>query len=160
MTNDEKIQEIIDRENITIASMPKRILAFILDFFLVSFIVVLAYSFGNDLSYLESLNESERLVESAKITSALLPPLCASYILYFSIFTKIYGASLGKIFFKIRVVSVDLLDNPNWAMSIFRAFLWLVSVMFYCVPFVFAFGDTFKRGLHDRFSKTIVIEQN
>ena len=49
MTNDEKIQEIIDRENITIASMPKRILAFILDFFLVSFIVVLAYSFGNDL---------------------------------------------------------------------------------------------------------------
>ncbi len=155
--NDEQIQDILDREDIQLASIDKRFIAFVLDSLIVSLVVCLL-NFDN----LERVSQSMQTKDIEQVILAMgsmLWQIIVLDIMYQWIFVAWYGASVGKILCKIEVVSIDLLDSPSVAKSLLRAILREISQAVYYIPFVFALGDSFKRTLYDRLCQSIVIQK-
>ena len=155
--SDEQIQEILDREDIQLADIDKRFIAFVLDSLIVS-VVVCLLNFGA----LESINKSLQENNAEQIINAMRPMLLQLFVIdmiYQWIFVAWYGASVGKIVCKIEVVSIDLLDSPSVLKSLLRAFLREISQLVYYIPFIFALSDSFKRTLYDRLCQSIVIQK-
>ena len=155
--NDENIQDTLDRENLYIAPLDRRFWAYVIDSVLISFLIfVINFNTIAELS-MQSIKDSTKALQEMPLLALEVYVLG---FLYQGLFTFLYGASLGKMALKIRVISVDLLDSPNALYSFWRAFLREVSQVVYFIPFFFAFGDRLKRTLYDRASRTIVIYQN
>lgn len=181
MARDEALQDTLDRESLTLASLDRRIYAFLIDALLLSALMVMInFSTFLALSEPQALQEMHNSSSSAIMLkdSAKAPPLGQSIeqkiqeqisslimqiflleIIYQGLFTFWYGASLGKIVCKIQVVSIDLLDSPSFLASFLRAALRTLSQAVYYIPFIFAFSDALKRTLYDRAARTIVIMQ-
>lgn len=155
--NDEQIQDILDREDIQLASIDKRFIAFLLDSLIVSLVVCLL-NFG-DLERVSQSMQTKDIEQVILAMGSMLWQMIVLDIIYQWIFVAWYGASVGKILCKIEVVSIDLLDSPSVAKSLLRAILREVSQAVYYIPFVFALGDSFKRTLYDRLCQSIVIQK-
>lgn len=154
---DEQIQEILDREDIQLASIDKRFIAFVLDSLIVSVVFCLL-----NFDALENISKSLQESNAEQTINAMNPMLLQMFvldILYQWIFVAWYGASVGKIVCKIEVVSIDLLDSPSVLKSLLRAILRDISQLVYYIPFMFALGDSFKRTLYDRLCQSIVIKK-
>lgn len=147
--NDEKIIEKFERENISLASIPKRVGAFCVDEMVVSLLFMFAYS-----SQFENATTIEQTIN---LTNNLILQVILLRIIYQSFFVWMYGATLGKMLFKIRVLSVDLLDNPNFVMSFIRAFVRIVSELVMYLGFFWAFSNPKKETWHDKAAGTLVI---
>ena len=76
---------------------------------------------------------------------------------YQAFFTMQYGASLGKLLMKIRVIDIKTLDNPNVLVSLNRAIFRVVSEMFFYLGFLWGMLDKSKQTWHDRTAKTMVV---
>lgn len=155
--NDEQIQEILDREDIQLAGIDRRFVAFVIDSLIVSLVVCLL-----NFESLERISQSMQSNDIEQVILAMGPMLWQMIVLdvvYQWIFVAWYGASVGKILCKIEVVSIDLLDSPSVGKSFLRAILREFSQVVYYIPFVFALGDSFKRTLYDRFCQSIVIQK-
>lgn len=145
-----KIQSLLEREGLELASLKARFLAYVLDYFLVSFLFLfLVWDFVAGVQ--------GDIAESTQIFLQFSPLYILCNLSYEVIFIHFYGATLGKILFKVRVVSVDYVDNPSFLISLVRAILKLIGSNFFYITYIFAFDDAFKRTLHDRLTKTIVI---
>jgi uncharacterized RDD family membrane protein YckC len=68
-----------------------------------------------------------------------------------------YGASLGKIVMKIRVVELATLSNPGFLSAFNRSVFRVVSELVFYLGFVWAMLDPYRRGWHDRTARTLVI---
>ena len=140
----------MNNENLELASTRSRALAFVIDDFLITFIVILMYwnhisVAGNDLvSVLVVMNEYVWQILLLKF-------------IYQALFVWYYGATIGKIITKIRVVDYDNFGRVSIFTSITRSLLRLVSEMFFYVGFIFAFFNDGKQTFHDKIAKTLVI---
>ena len=150
MSQDEHIAQTIERENLTLAPFSKRIWAFLIDSVLLGIGTLLA---------IITLPNAQALQNPQDYILSLMLQAYAIDIIYQTIFTYKYGATLGKIACKIQVIDTRLLDAPNLPKSILRSVLRALSQTLYYIPFLFAFGDSLRRTLHDRASGTIVINQ-
>ncbi|MCI7485789.1 MAG: RDD family protein [Helicobacter sp.] len=150
---DTKIQNLLEREDLHLASLGARSLAYCFDFFLVFFVFL--FLFWDSFVAFGALGDS---VSAARgfATSFLLEYLACNLI-YEVLFTMLYGATLGKIVLKIRIISIDYVDNPGFKSALLRAVLKYLGSNFFYVTYIMAFGDKYKRSLHDRISKTLVI---
>lgn len=145
------ILEILDREGLELAKNDKRIFAFIIDELIISFLVFVALY--DKISTLN--NNTEQII--ALMSSALFYIIVVK-ILYYSIFTALYGASIGKILCKIKIVKLDTLDKPNIVESVLRSTLRVLAEFLFYIPFLFAFVNPFRQALHDMMIRTIVID--
>lgn len=145
------ILETLDREGLRLAPDTKRILAFVIDDIIISLIVFLALS----PQIAELNNDIEKIKD---LISSFFMYIVTLKIVYHSIFTAIYGASIGKIIFKIKIVKVDTLDKPNALDSIIRSTFRVLSEFLFYIPLLIAFGDPFRRAVHDLLVKSIVID--
>lgn len=180
MAKDEALQDTLDREDLTLAPLDKRIYAFLIDALLLSALMMLinlnTFLALSEPQALQEMRDSSSsaimLKDSAKAPleqsieqkiqeqiSSLIMQIFLLEIMYQGLFTFWYGASLGKILCKIQVVSIDLLDSPSFVASFLRAALRTLSQAVYYIPFIFAFSDVLKRTLYDRAARTIVIMQ-
>ena len=149
----EKIEEILYRENLKVASFQKRVFAYLIDDVLISLLFfVMFFS-----SFYQVAGDREALIG---VIGANFLYLALLRVAYQSLFTYFYGASIGKILLKIRIVEIDTLDNPNWLNAIVRSFFRELGQSLFYITFFFALNDTFVRTLHDRIVKTIVIVQD
>lgn len=144
------LEEKLFREEIVLASISRRVLAFLLDKFLISFIFTFIYwdafvEIGE--SYVQIVNFFNQIIWQF---------LLLSYA-YEVLFTNLYGATLGKIVCKIKVVSISLLDHPNFFYSCIRSMIKILGESFFYVPFCLVFFTPFKQALHDVLGKTIVV---
>ncbi len=146
------IQETLDREGLHLAENKKRVLAYVIDDFIISFIIFIAF-----YEQFISLNENIKAIQ--KLSIELISYIMVTTIIYHTIFTALYGGSIGKIICKIKVIRVDTLDKPNYIQSFYRSFIRVISgnLVLY-IPLLFAFIDTFKRAFHDIAIQTIVID--
>lgn len=145
------IMEILDREGLKVASDSKRIMAFWIDEIIISVIVFMGLY--EQITALQGDMEKVReLLSSAFLFIAILQ------IAYHSVFTAIYGASVGKMLCKIKVIKIDTLDKPQVFEAILRSFIRIVSVALFYIPLMVAFADPFRRALHDLVVKSIVID--
>ncbi|MGX2981899.1 RDD family protein [Helicobacter sp. 23-1045] len=145
------LMDILDREGLKIASDERRILAFFIDEIIISLIIFVGF-FGELSTLRGDVEQIQTLLSNAFLY------IFALQVAYHSIFTALYGASLGKIICKIKIVKIDTLDKPNALDAVLRSLIRIISTLLLYIPFLVAFGDTFRRAMHDLIIKTIVID--
>lgn len=140
----------MNNENLELASTRTRALAFVIDDFLITFIIIVMYwnsisTAGNDLvSILVVMNEYAWQILLLKF-------------IYQSLFIWYYGATVGKIIMKIKVIDYDNFGRVSIFTSITRSILRLASEMFFYIGFIFAFFNDGKQTFHDKIAKTLVV---
>ena len=137
--------------NLQLASMRSRALAYIIDDLLVTLIIIMIfwesiYAISADTDALMYLLKAE-----------LVTPLIILKIIYHTFFVWYFGATIGKIVAKIRVI-----DANEWGrVSIFSSFLRAVgrifSEMFFYVGFLIGFFNDGRKTFHDITGKTLVV---
>lgn len=145
------IEDILDREGLSLAANNKRTLAFVIDSILISFVVFLAF-----LQQITSVSGDTMAIRD--MATSMVSYIALITIVYHTIFTSIYGASIGKIFCKIKIVKVNTLDKPNFIDSLIRSILRVVGEWLMYIPLLLIFADRYRRALHDIMIKTIVID--
>lgn len=79
------------------------------------------------------------------------------HITYQTIFTYLYGASLGKMVCKIIILDEDLLDKPNLNQSCIRSIVRQISDMAFMLGFAWALSNDLRKTWEDYLARTIVV---
>lgn len=147
--NDQEIIETFEREQITLASFPRRFYAYMIDELLVSALFILIYvqQFGGDGG----------IEETIAMINGMVGYIMMIKVVYHAFFVSMYGATLGKIFLKIRVVSIQDLENPNFFYATLRAIVRLASESVFYLGFIWAFMNPKRESWHDKAGKTLVV---
>ncbi len=147
----EKIIEILDREELKVASLTKRIISMTVDDFLISFLIVIA--FYDQFKMVKSYEEMIIL------TDKLFFFIFLAYTLYHWLFIALYGKTLGKMIVKIRCIDVNTLDNPSLFKALIRSIVRNFDEMFFYLGMLYAVVDPLNRAFHDLISGCVVIEE-
>ncbi len=147
--SEEEIIEKFERENITLASIGKRAIAYSIDEILVSVLFMVLYT-----SSYPPTNDVEQTIN---MISNLIIYVILLKIIYQAFFVWMYGATLGKIFMKIRVVSLYDIEKPSLLHSILRATVRILSENIFYLGFLWAFLNPKKETWHDKVAGTLVI---
>ncbi|MFV0481205.1 MAG: RDD family protein [Campylobacteraceae bacterium] len=148
MTEQELAQKF-EENNITLASIPKRMIAFFIDELIASvFIFIIFYDLLNSISTEDDI---------VYVINYLTPYVLALKIAYQTFFVWMYGATPGKMVVKIKVIYMYTIENPNIMLSVIRACVRLISETFFYVGFIWAFFNPKKQTWQDYAAKTLVV---
>ncbi|MEA3371899.1 MAG: RDD family protein [Campylobacterota bacterium] len=145
----EEIQNILHREDMTLAPVKKRAMAFFIDEILLSFLLIIALW--------DSFTTAETMEEMINLTNTFVLEYMAMKIIYQAFFVMQYGASIGKIVMKIRVVEIKTLDNPNVISALNRAIFRVISEMLFYLGFLWGMLSQTRQTWHDNTAKTLVV---
>lgn len=174
---DEKLENDLYRENLEISSNFKRILSYIIDYLLINIVISLmltgiqsdsivsAYqgitNVASQMSDKMSADELRVAVQSVQSAALVLMKYFLLYavveIIYNSIFTYKYGATLGKVFLKIKIINKHSFDTPGLMESIIRSISKYVLGTVLYFGFIFAFISKYRTTLHDKIANTIIV---
>jgi len=140
----------LEREGLKKASLGKRLIAMTIDDFLISVIIVFAFS--------SSFANAKTYEDIVVLTDTLFVYIFISYTLYHWIFIALYGKTVGKMAVKIKVVDVDTLDNPSWSRAFLRSLFRNFDEMFFYLGMAYAFVDPLNRAIHDIIGKSVAVE--
>lgn len=147
---EEKIEEMLTRENLQVSPISKRIWAHVVDDLLISFIIIAILW--------ERIEAAQEIDAMVMIVNQAVLEIFFLKTIYHGFFTWQYGATLGKMLMKIRIIDLEMLDKPAPLNALNRAVVRSINEFLFYFGFVFAFFDPFKRALHDRTAKTLVID--
>ncbi|QFR49870.1 RDD family protein [Sulfurimonas lithotrophica] len=145
----EEIEDILYREEMSLASTSKRATAFLIDELLLSFVLVLALW--------DSFAAAKDTQEMIELTNTFLMEFLAIKIIYQAFFVMQYGASIGKLVMKIRVIEIKTLQNPNVLSALNRAIFRVVSELLFYLGYLWAIFDPARQAWHDKTAKTLVV---
>jgi len=143
------LQERLHRENITLAATPKRAIAFLIDELLLSFLLIFALW--------DSFVKAGSTEAIIALTNSFVLEYMMMKIIYQAFFVMQYGATLGKIAMKIRVIEIKTLTNPNVLVALNRAIFRVISEMFFYLGFLWGILNPSKQAWHDLTAKTLVV---
>jgi len=144
----EEIENILHRENITLANTKKRAVALFIDELLLSFVLILAL-----WDTFVSASSTEEIIA---LTNSFILEYMALKIIYQTFFVFQYGASIGKIVMKIRIIEISTLTNPTVSSSLNRAIFRVISEMLFYLGFLWGMLDPARQTWHDKTAKTLV----
>ena len=145
------MQDNINTNNLELATMRSRAFAFVIDDLIVSLIVIAAY-----WNLIVSVSDdSEALIHLMQTT--LVVPLIALKVIYHTFFVWYYGATVGKILAKIRVIDANHWGRVSLFQSFLRAIGRIFSEMFFYIGFLIAFFNDGRKSFHDFTGKTLVV---
>ena len=150
MTYKERLEETLGREEIEIAPLWKRVVAFLIDDLLMSLVYTAIY--GGNIQI-----DAENMQEAIVVLYWLLLVVVTINLVYHWVFVALYGATIGKMVVRIRVIEVELLDNPKWQRAFVRSCFRLVSRFLMYIPFLLALENSLRLTMHDRIAKTAVV---
>lgn len=145
----EEVEEILYREDITLAETKKRAMAFFIDEMLLSFLLIIALW--------DSFASAKNMEEIIALTNMFVLEYMAMKIFYQAFFVMQYGASLGKMAMKIRVIEINTLDNPNVLSALNRGIFRVVSEMVFYLGFLWGMLNPTRQTWHDKTAKTLVV---
>lgn len=146
---DESLDSLIQREHLQLASIRQRAAAFGIDETLLSIIMIVILW--------DSIAAAHTLENMIAVTNSFLLEYMSIKIIYQTFFTMQYGASIGKIIMKIRVIEISTLSNPNFLSAFNRSVFRIVSEILFYLGFIWAMLDPYRRSWHDRTGRTLVI---
>ncbi len=146
---DERIDSLLQREHLELSSIRQRAAAFGIDELLLSVIMMIILW--------DAMAKAQTLESMISISNSFLLEYMAIKIIYQTFFTMQYGASLGKIIMKIRVIELTTLSNPSFLSAFNRSVFRVVSEILFYLGFVWAMLDPYRRSWHDRTGRTLVI---
>lgn len=141
-----------NNDGLQLASIKSRILAFIIDDAIVSIIVIIA--FWDKIVSLSSVMDENQI---QMITSALFMPLLFLKLIYQTIFVWYYGATIGKLILKIRVIDDISLQRVSFFQALLRSLGRIVSQSFLYLGFILGFFTEGRKTLHDYVGRTLVV---
>lgn len=148
MTNEELIEKF-ERENITLAPLKKRALAYLIDEILVSLLFIFIY--------VDQIPDNATTEETITIINSLVFYVMVLKVVYQTFFVWMYGATLGRIAMKIRVISLGDLENPSLLFSLSRASFRIISESIFYLGFLWAVLNPKRETWHDKVSNTLVV---
>lgn len=147
---DERIESLLQRERLVLSSIRQRAAAFGIDELLLSMIMIVILW--------DSMAQAKTLEAMISVTNSFLLEYMAIKIIYQTFFTMQYGASIGKIIMKIRIIEINTLSNPGFLSAFNRSVFRVVSELLFYLGFVWAMLDPYRRSWHDRTGRTLVID--
>ena len=138
-------------ENLQLASMRSRALAYVIDDFLITLIIMII--FWENIILVS--NDSDALMNLMRVE--LVTPVITLKILYQTFFVWYYGATIGKIIAKIRIIDADSWDKVPLFSSFLRAVGRIFSEMFFYMGFLIGFFNEGRKTFHDITGKTLVV---
>ncbi len=141
----------VDTENLQLASIKSRIKAFVIDDLSITFVVFLL------LWDKISLANGDLLAIMIVMNEAFLQIIVLKF-LYQTFFIWYYGATIGKIIAKIKVIDFDNFGKVSLINSAVRSFGRIISESFFYIGFMIAFYTNSKQTFHDKFGKTLVVD--
>ena len=124
-------------------------MAFFIDEMLLSFLLIIALW--------DSFSSAQTMEEIIIVTNTFVLEYMAMKIFYQAFFTMQYGASLGKMAMKIRVIELKTLDTPNVLSALNRAIFRVVSEMIFYLGFLWGMVNQTRQAWHDVTAKTLVV---
>ena len=140
----------INIDNLELASYGSRIKSFIIDDLLLTIITIIIFwqpisnTNGDFMSVIAILNQ------------AFLQILILKF-LYQTFFIWYYGATLGKMAAKIRVIDFDHYGRVSLGSAMMRAMIRIVSESIFYLGFFLSFFSESKQTLHDKIARTLVV---
>ncbi len=140
----------IDTDNLELASMRSRIKSFIIDDLLITLLVLIMFwdqvngSNGDFLQIMIILNQAVWEVMLLKF-------------IYQTFFIWYYGATIGKIVAKIRVIDYDNYGRVTLINAMVRSASRILSEIFFYIGFIVANFNDARQTFHDKFAKTLVV---
>ncbi|MEA1982305.1 MAG: RDD family protein [Campylobacterota bacterium] len=146
----EEIENGLYRESLTLASVKKRAVAFFIDEMLLSLLLIFALW--------DSFVSAQSTEEIINLTNNFVLEYMFLKVVYQAFFLMQYGATLGKLAMKIRVVEIKTFDNPNVLVSLNRAIFRVVSEMIFYLGFLWGILNPSRQAWHDLSAKTLVVD--
>jgi uncharacterized RDD family membrane protein YckC len=140
----------MDVNNFQLATISSRIKAFIIDDILITLLVLLIFW--------ESIASSSDLSTVLILMNEFVLQVLVLKFIYQTFFVWYYGATVGKIIAKVRVVDFDNLTRISLFQSALRSFGRILSEMFFYIGFIFSFFNDGRQTFHDKISKTLVVD--
>jgi uncharacterized RDD family membrane protein YckC len=147
MNND--IEALLIRENLQLASVRSRAAALGIDELLLSLILLIILW--------DSISVATSVEETILVVNTFILEYMVIKILYQTFFTMQYGATLGKIVMKIRIIEIKTLSNPSFFSAFNRSVFRIVSELLFYLGFAWAFFDPYRRTWHDLSARTLVV---
>ena len=124
-------------------------MAFFIDEILLSFLLIIAIG--------DSFFEAQNVEEMIILTNMFVLEYMAMKVVYQAFFVMQYGATIGKIVMKIRVIEISTMQKPNVIVALNRAVVRVVSEMMFYLGFVWGVMDPTRQTWHDKSAKTLVV---
>ena len=140
----------LEHDGFEIASNQKRGLAFFIDELLISALVIIL--FWDTIVNTTDINEVINTINSALFEVMFIK------FAYHTFFYYQYGATIGKIILKIKVIELNGFVSPTFLTAMNRSGIRLVSEFFFYFGFIFAFFDEIHQALHDKLARTVVVD--
>ena len=147
--NDE-IQNALHREGMQLASIKKRSMAFFIDEMLLSLILLIALW--------DNFSQEMNLEETINLTNTFVLEYMLMKVIYQAFFVMHYGASIGKLVMKIRVIELNSLENPNVLSALNRAIFRVISELVFYLGFLWGMLNPSHQAWHDLTAKTLVVD--
>jgi uncharacterized RDD family membrane protein YckC len=144
------IDLLLNRERLKLSSIQSRAAAFGIDETLLS-VLLLIVLWGP----ISSAATTEAMIG---VINTFVLEYMAIKIIYQTFFTVQYGATLGKIAMKIRVVDINTLSNPRLLSAFNRSAFRIVSELILYFGFLWGILDPYKRTWHDFTARTLVVD--
>ena len=138
-------------ENLQLASMRSRALAYIIDDFLMTLLIMMIFW----ESIIAVSSDADAMMQLMKVE--LVMPLIILKIIYQTFFVWYYGATIGKIIVKIRVIDADSWGRISMFSSFLRAVGRIFYEMFFYIGFLVGFFNEGRKTFHDITGKSLVI---
>ncbi len=147
--------------SLEIASMQKRISAFVIDDIIISlFFMVIFYDqitaliggagTGGEISQgtMEMMNTF--LAQNIIVVFAIK-------VIYHTVLVWQNGMTIGKYAVKIKVISLHTEQRPSFQQAFLRASVRLISDTFFYLGYIMAFFTPMRQTLHDKLSNCVVV---
>ena len=140
-----------DVNDLQLASMRSRALAFVIDDLLVTVIIMIIF-WDNIMAVSENMDAMMYLMKAE-----LVVPLIFLKFIYQSFFIWYYGATVGKIVAKIRVIDANSWQKVSLFSAMLRSAGRIFSEMFFYIGFLIGFFNDGRKTFHDITGRTLVV---
>ncbi|MDX9795316.1 MAG: RDD family protein [Sulfurimonadaceae bacterium] len=142
-------QQQINSDNLELATIGSRVKAFVIDDILITLVFIMLYW--------EKFQATDDMMALLVIMNEGVYQVLLLKFIYQGFFVWYYGATLGKIFAKIRVIDYNHFGRVSLITSFIRSFFRIISEMFFYIGFILAFFNDSKQTLQDKIAKTLVV---
>jgi uncharacterized RDD family membrane protein YckC len=137
-------------EGLNLSSIQKRALAFTIDEVIMALLVFIIF-----YDHLDRITTPEDIVS---LTNSMFGYIIAIKVIYQLFFIWKYGATMGKIIVKIRVIDIHTLDNPTLVSSLIRSLVRIVSESLFYFGYLWGALTPTRQTWHDKSATSVVVD--
>lgn len=139
-----------DIDNLELAPIKSRIKSFIIDDLLITVLVLIMF-------WDQVMGSNGDLLQVMLILNQAVIEVMLIKFVYQTFFIWYYGATIGKIVAKIRVIDYDNYGRVSLLNAMVRSAARIISEIFFYIGFIVANFNDARQTFHDKFARTLVV---